>query len=166
MRRLLALGASAFAAATPAAMAAPYTLRLSSAGYSSWTVPYAGNWQITAAGAQGGSTSASYTGGMGAKVSTTLYLAGGTLQFAVGGMGQATTGGSGGGGGGTFVYQPGSSTLLMVAGGGGGVGSLATSNGAGGNAGGTYGRFGTMGSYSSYGAGAGTPLTAYGAAGG
>lgn len=92
-------------------------------GIQSWTVPFSGNYQITAAGARGGPALYGYTGGNGAVIQGTFSLnQGDVIQFVVGQMGVISTHqtyGGGGGGGGTYVVLNGS--LILVAGGGGGA---------------------------------------------
>jgi hypothetical protein len=96
-----------------------------------YTVPVTGSYNITVAGAQGGSSGT--TGGLGAVISGDVSLtAGEVLAIAVGGEGfdgnlpepgePGWTYGGGGGGGGTFVYVLGAPQPLIVAGGGGGAG--------------------------------------------
>lgn len=104
-------------------------------------IPKTGYYKLIAYGGQGGSakpslsSSAVYTGGLGAKVSGVfLFSAGEELKVVVGGAGRTgynaaltyDNGGGGGGGGGTFVFENfgtgANGTLLEVAGGGGGAG--------------------------------------------
>ncbi len=90
------------------------------AGFQYWTVPATGDYQITAAGAEGGqNTGHSHIGGYGAEMVGTFALtAGDNLAIVVG---QAGTDGNedAGGGGGTFVYNQTTGMLLIAAGGGG-----------------------------------------------
>lgn len=94
-------------------------------GIVDYTVSASGTYDITAAGAQGGSDHYS-PGGMGAILGGDIYLSSGTeLQIAVGGQGG--TGSccnigpvDGGGGGGSFVVYF-NNTPLLIAGGGGGA---------------------------------------------
>ena len=84
-----------------------------------WSVPQAGTYAISAAGAQGGNLSGRSVvpGGLGAVMGGDFDLTGvSSLSILVGGQG----GNKGGGGGGTFVVAP-SNTPLVVAGGGGGA---------------------------------------------
>lgn len=105
------------------------------AGIQHWTVPSAGRYQITCAGAQGarGSGPSSYVnreGGLGAKLTATFALQkGDVLQILVGqtGIGSTYVGSSdactGGGGGGTFVVllrEEERIPLIVAAGGAGG----------------------------------------------
>ena len=108
-----------------------------SAGIQRWTVPVTGYYQLTAAGAGGGTSQNGITGGRGVIVSNTvLLLQGQVLYIVVGQKGLAGTfggngtGAGGGGGGGTYIvlYNGGvitnnaSYTKLLIAGGGGGAG--------------------------------------------
>lgn len=103
-------------------------------GYQVWTVPFDGTFQITAAGAQGGGTSAN-EGGRGAEVRGDFALAAGQqLVIVVGQQGYtnpACADWGGGGGGGTYVARVDAAgdtvaplglkvTPLIIAGGGGG----------------------------------------------
>ncbi len=122
--------------------------------------PAAGTYEITAYGAQGGTSTAGdlngfSTGGLGAEVGGYFTLtAGQTLSIAVGGAGAGTGGfGYGGGGGSSFVTFD--TSPLVIAGGGGGGGlwgnggpGLVGNNGGSGfsNAGGNGGTGGTGGS--------------------
>jgi hypothetical protein len=109
------------------------------AGIQQWTVPVTGYYQLTAAGAGGGTSQNGRVGGKGVIVSTTvLLLQGQVVYIAVGQKGLVGTysgsapGAGGGGGGGTYivVYNGGvitaasSYTILLIAGGGGGAGSV------------------------------------------
>jgi len=127
MLKLLS-GASALAllVAASVAHAAPIDFAYSGA-VTTYTITTSGLYDITAAGAQGGSTYFS-PGGNGAVIGGDLLLyAGDVLQIAVGGQG--TSGGysyyagvSGGGGGGSFVVLQNGAVPLVIAGGGGGGG--------------------------------------------
>jgi hypothetical protein len=124
MKRLLLTSASLLAllAATPTASATTF---LFSGAIVDFTVPVAGTYQITAFGAQGGSSGTGVDlvrGGGGAEIRGDFVLAkGGVLEIAVGGMGGSPPSSSGGGGGGSFVIGPGNNPLV-IAGGGGGAG--------------------------------------------
>ncbi len=91
-------------------------------GFQYWTVPVSGDYEVTLAGAQGGTGNAysvTQRGGYGATVKATLTLQKGTvLTFVVGKQPLGASGKSAGGGGGSFVFQ--GSTVLLAAGGGGG----------------------------------------------
>jgi outer membrane autotransporter protein len=97
---------------------------------STWAAPQAGNYTITAYGAQGGGSYLNMTtgvvglpGGLGAIIGGRFQLsANQTLNILAGGMGVSTSEYAGGGGGGSFVVDS-SSNPLVVAGGGGGSGS-------------------------------------------
>jgi hypothetical protein len=95
-------------------------------GIQTYTIGTSGTYDITADGAEGGSTLLA-SGGSGAAVSGDVYLQAGTkLEIVVGGEGGNSTIGGGGGGGGSFVIETynGSATvdtILAVAGGGGGA---------------------------------------------
>jgi hypothetical protein len=105
-------------------------------GIQSWTVPYTGQYVITAIGAGGGAGAAgpvgsltTYNGGKGASMQGTFSLtANQTIQIIVGQVGVTGTNalngyGDGGGGGGSYVYATATATFpLIVAGGGGGAG--------------------------------------------
>ena len=129
------------------------------------TVATAGNYSITALGAQGG-VSSSGVGGLGAEVAADIALtAGETLDLLVGGMGGSDTSGRAGGGGGSFVVQVGGSdssgyTPLVIAGGGGGraafgSGAQASTAPSGVGSGGVGGTGGDGGSGSDAGGGGG-----------
>jgi hypothetical protein len=85
-----------------------------------WTVPETGTYDITAFGAQGGTSGLGASGGKGAEIGGDFSLtAGEQLSIAVGGVGGSGGGGDGGGGGGgSFVTSSG--LKLVIAGGGGG----------------------------------------------
>ncbi|MFO1081980.1 MAG: Calx-beta domain-containing protein [Reyranellaceae bacterium] len=126
-----------------------------------YTVPVAGEYYITALGAQGGNVTG-YGGGDGAEVGGRFHLAAGeVLTLTVGGQGQGD--GTGGGGGGTFVIGS-SDTPLVIAGGGGGAGFLSD---------GDFAQTGTDGSTPNQGgaggasgSGGGVPSGSYGGGGG
>lgn len=137
-----------------------------------YTIQTTGTYDITAFGAQGGSSGPDNVGGDGAEIGGDFTLTAGTvLTVVVGGEGTSS-----GGGGGSFVIETfdGSSTVhdpLLIAGGGGGA------NSAGGNHNGGAGLTGaTGGDGSGTGAGSGGALgaggnpgitaTAYGGGGG
>jgi hypothetical protein len=90
-----------------------------------WAVAQSGLYNITAAGASGGSTSQA-AGGKGALLSIEAFLnAGDSYSILVGGVGGLATfngGAAGGGGGGTFIVGP-SNVPLLISGGGGGAAS-------------------------------------------
>jgi hypothetical protein len=106
-----------------------------------YTAPTTGVYQITAYGAQGGSSiDGGGIGGLGAEFGGTFTLtAGEVLSIVVGGQG-LTGGEDGGGGGGSFVVAPGNTALLVAGGGGGGGG-----DGGGGAVNGGAGLLGTSG---------------------
>ena len=110
-----------------------------SSGIQRWTVPVTGYYQLTAAGAGGGTSNNRIAGGKGVIVSTSVLLSQGQVLYIV--VGQkgligtyagSATGAGGGGGGGTYVviYNGGATTSsssytkLLIAGGGGGSGSV------------------------------------------
>ncbi|HLX91500.1 MAG TPA: hypothetical protein VKR32_07450, partial [Puia sp.] len=102
-----------------------------------WTAPSAGTSyliKITAAGAQGVTTSSSF-GGEGALISGTFIInAGQQLDITAGGtggLGVAGIASGGGGGGGSGVKVAASGPILIIAGGGGGGGGLNTVGGFG-----------------------------------
>ncbi|MFB6196978.1 MAG: hypothetical protein ABEI52_01745, partial [Halobacteriaceae archaeon] len=94
-------------------------------GVQRFRILHAGEYKITAVGAQGGTGSRQGEGGRGAKVSGVETLeVGDTLSVVVGQAGSGTTDMASGGGG-TFVFkgtEMDASTLLLAAGGGGGYG--------------------------------------------
>ena len=125
MKRLLLAGASLAALITAAAPAAAETIAINYTG-AIVDVPIvaAGEYKVTAFGAQGGSSHGS--GGLGAEViGYFTFSAGQRLQIAVGGKGADgwSDGAGGGGGGGTFVIDPSTNQPLVIAGGGGGGGT-------------------------------------------
>lgn len=106
-------------------------------GIQRWTVPVTGYYQLTAAGAGGGTSFSGITGTRGVIVSNTVLLLQGQILYIV--VGQKGVNGissstSGGGGGGTFIvkYLGGTITsansyqILLIAGGGGGGGRVST----------------------------------------
>lgn len=105
-------------------------------GVQQWTVPETANYDITVAGARGGTNIGAATwisGGYGAVVKTRLALTQSTvLSIVVGQMGSDRGTGPAGnyfgasGGGGTFVYNSSSIAYYAVAGGGGGGASTTT----------------------------------------
>ena len=106
---------------------------------STYTIPYTGNYTLSATGASGADYNASLTGGKGGRVTATYWLRqGDVLTFYAGSAGSGTGGGTNGGvanggtstsnegrggGAGTEIYvtRNGSRTLLLVAGGGSGA---------------------------------------------
>ncbi len=93
-------------------------------------VPTTGVYDITAAGAAGGTSSLGSAGGGGAELSGTFNLVEGQLiEIVVGGSGSDGSFG-GGGGGGTYVGDL-FGNSLMIAGGGGGGGGYASAGGGG-----------------------------------
>lgn len=155
------IGGALLSLASVAAPAGATSFSFDGNNLQTFTATSAGEYEITAYGASGGSTSTT-SGGLGAAIGGIFTLtAGETLDLYVGGAGGSDTE-AGGGGGGTFVLAPGSA-LLVVAGGGGGGGTstnggagLASASGAaGGNSGGFAGA-GGGGGFSSNGA-SGTP---------
>jgi len=124
-------------------------------GIQYWTVPVSGTYTITSIGAKGGTVSASFVGGNGARMIGDFSLTAGTIiAILVGQQGTQSplNTGNKGGGGGTFVWNNalGSSGLLIAAGGGGGsqasangvAASISTSGTVQGNAAGTAGTAG------------------------
>jgi len=92
-------------------------------GIQEWTVPTSGLYRITAKGAQGGSTHATYPGGKGSTMIGEFNLtAGQVIKIIVGQQGALGLTGSWGhgGGGGSFVATS-ANLPLIVAGGGGGA---------------------------------------------
>jgi hypothetical protein len=109
-----------------------------SGGVTTFSVPTSGEFQITAAGGQGGSGNQQQSGGLGATATGVFVLGtGADLMIAVGGMGGNAPDSSlklgGGGGGGSFVietftgYKFINQPLEIAGGGGGPVVILATS---------------------------------------
>ncbi len=131
----------------------------SSGGLQTFTVSASGVYDITAYGAQGGSSANGPTGGKGAEIGGDFALtAGEILQLYVGGAGGAgmqigTEPSTGGGGGGTFIVGPGNTPLVVAGGGGGaglflsGIGGYTTSSGSGGGESGPYGSGGGGGGF-------------------
>lgn len=119
-----------------------------------YTVLASGTYQITAAGAQGGSYG-SNQGGYGATVSGWFHLdAGAVIGVISGGAGGAGSGyGAGGGGGGSFIFldinrngaPDTGDTLLAAAGGGGGATSVGGGNPGNSGVAGGYGLWGGAG---------------------
>ena len=124
MKRLLLTSASLLALLAAAPTASATTFLFSGASVD-FAIPVVGTYQITAFGAQGGSSGTGADlvhGGSGAEIRGDSVLAkGDVLEIAVGGYGGRSTVGGGGGGGGSFVLGPGNNPLV-VAGGGGGAG--------------------------------------------
>lgn len=120
MRRFLLAGASWLAISAATAEAAPIAFNYTGSSVD-WIVPTTGQWEIIAAGAQGGRRFGA-AGGFGARVTGTFALSAGTqLRILVGGVGGFSPDGIGsGGGGGSFVVAL-ADTPLAVAGGGGGA---------------------------------------------
>lgn len=102
----------------------------SSEGIQNWLVPYAGDYRITATGAQGASGDPDRVGGRGAQIIGEFnFLVDTQLQIVVGQMGVGQSSGlNGGGGGGTFLVDS-SDNPLLVAGGGGGTRAQVNQNG-------------------------------------
>ena len=123
-------GSVVLAGVLAAGMAAAAPITYSYTGsLQSFVAPEAGNYVITAFGAQGGGRSGGVTqGGLGAETIGTFALsAGQTLAIVVGGQGvTATPVRAGGGGGGSFVYQTGATPIAFAVAGGGGGGSVTT----------------------------------------
>lgn len=153
----LAAGLTSFAGSAKAQVTFTY-----SGSIQSYYIPSTGIYEITAAGAQGGSAyNGSNLGGNGAFLDGFISLTSATLiQIVVGQAGSNSTGQAAGGGGGTFIYiSP--SNPLMVAGGGGGASQASglygqtnqsASDGMGAT-GGTGGSSGSGGDSQGYGAG-------------
>lgn len=99
------------------------SVTVSTQGIQQWTVPTSGEYQITIAGAAGGSGIVG-VGGNGARITHKVNLTSGTtLSIVVGQKGTnylASLFPGGGGGGGSFVYKSSDFTYLAAAGGGGG----------------------------------------------
>ena len=104
-------------------------------GIQQWTVPQTGTYTFAVAGAIGGSTSSTVTGGYGIIIYNTINLVAGTiLNILVGQTGNLTTGG---GGGGTFITSNINATTqvpLLIAGGGGGAYGVTSGTNTSGNA--------------------------------
>ena len=166
MRKWLLTSASALALSVAAGGAANATVFSYTGAVASFTAATSGEYQIVAAGAQGGKSD-NAVGGAGARLGGDIYLAAGTtLNVVVGQAGAVSTGAgdSGGGGGGSFVYGTPGSTLLVAAGGGGGAGGSVNGSFAG--AGGAHGAGGTGGTYAKgYNGGGGAGWTGSGGAG-
>jgi hypothetical protein len=107
-------------------------LDMTTQGIQRWTVPATASYRISATGAAGKDTSASYTGGTGATIQGDFDLTQGeVVLILVGQLGgaNATHGNENGGGGGSFVVRDAGPTPLVVAGGGGGAPSTSYSGG-------------------------------------
>lgn len=148
----MALAGAALSVA-PAALAAPITYGYTG-GFQSFTATDAGNYVITAFGAQGGNARIGPQGGLGAEIGGTFVLsAGDVLQIAVGSAGVSGPDFAvGGGGGGSFVVAPGS-IPLVIAGGGGGASFSTDANARGNGGNGQIGQSGGNGFSSGGGAG-------------
>lgn len=90
-------------------------------GFQYWTVPFTGNYQIVARGAQGGNAlNSTHAGGLGAEIEMEILLEeGDELMIGVGQRGVTSC--SGGGAGSSGVKFVGGE-IIVVAGGGGGAG--------------------------------------------
>ena len=94
-------------------------------GIQYWTVPTTGEYQISAAGAQGGGWGVNVGGKGVVETSTVTLNEGEVLRIIVGQKGVTGSGNNGSGGGGTFVIRSPYDTntaIIMIAGGGGGYG--------------------------------------------
>lgn len=92
-------------------------------GIQLWTVPASGFYQITAAGAQGGTSANGTTGAKGRIVQATFtVMKSNVLAIIVGQQGVTASGFGGGGGGGASLVRYNGGSALIVAGGGGGAG--------------------------------------------
>jgi hypothetical protein len=94
-------------------------------GIQNWTVPTTGTYTIETAGAVGGLGTATYSGGLGARMTGTFELtAGQVIQVLVGQSGEDWVGyKAGGGGGGSFVVLSNDDPLIIAGGGGAGGGN-------------------------------------------
>ena len=93
-------------------------LNMTTQGIQLWTVPATGSYNITCAGAAGGS--AQTTGGTGAVATVAFNLTqSNIIHILVGQMGSTISSGGGGGGGGSFVVLSGTNRLIICGGGGG-----------------------------------------------
>ncbi|MEC8043890.1 MAG: cadherin-like domain-containing protein, partial [Verrucomicrobiota bacterium] len=89
-------------------------------GIQEWIVPFTGNYQIEAYGAEGGASNSQYLTGKGSIIKGIFSLATGQqLNVLVGQHGESGTF-IGGGGGGSYVWKASSDEALIIAGGGGG----------------------------------------------
>jgi hypothetical protein len=142
---LIALTISHYATAAKAQTVFDYT-----GSIQFYTIPTSGFYQVTAYGAQGGSSecygctgAGGGLGGLGAGIGGYTFLTGGQrLSILVGGA-AANAQAAAGGGGGTFVVLGG--VPLVVAGGGGGAGTSVGLDGQAGNGGSGYGGAGAVG---------------------
>ena len=130
----LTLGTASGVAGTTAAGqcasgGSPGTITLASAStgstgtLQSFTAPFSGTYRIRAQGAQGGNSTV-FTGGLGARMESDVYLIVNqhvTILVGQKGGNNPEPDRAGGGGGGTFVYD--GATLLVAASGGGGAGT-------------------------------------------
>jgi hypothetical protein len=92
-------------------------------GVQSYRIEQSGTYSFVVAGAQGGSASSGFGGGVGNVISGNVYLQSGDQLYIV--VGQLGGGNQymGGGGGGTFVFLNSPSNYIFAAGGGGGGGN-------------------------------------------
>ncbi len=179
MKHLLLTGGSALALALAAGTAEGATVAFTTPGYTAWTAPATGLYQVDVWGAQGGGTYIGYSygslGGLGAGVGVKVELtAGESVYLSIGAQG-GNGFFAGGGGGGASAALFGSDTLtagvIAGAGGGAGVGGfgingqapapLGPGTGGGGGNGGYGGYGGNPGTYGCCGA-PGGGLTSYG----
>jgi hypothetical protein len=93
------------------------SVTVSTQGIQTWSVPTAGKYSISIAGAAGGGN----TAGKGAVLyGEFTFTQGAVLNILVGQLGTASTNNSGGGGGGSFVWDAASTSEPLIAAGGGG----------------------------------------------
>src|ERR1700722_15076810 len=128
-RKLLLVGVSAAALAASAAEAGA-KIFLFTGSVQTYLVPGTGEYEITLAGAQGGSSSDGNAGGVGAIVGGDIFLRQNELLgIFVGGAGYSLPGYAGGGGGGTFLGNHRRGFFIAGGGGGGGYGNRALADG-------------------------------------
>jgi hypothetical protein len=119
-RKFLLVGVSIAALAASAAEAGAVVFNFTGS-FQTYIAPETGEYEITLAGAQGGSSVDGNTGGKGAVVGGEIFLKQNELLgIFVGGEGYSAFGYAGGGGGGTFLGNK--NKVFFIAGGGGGGG--------------------------------------------
>jgi hypothetical protein len=178
LRKLLLVGVSVAALAVSAAEAGAKTFIFTDS-VQTYLVPETGEYEITVAGAQGGSSSEGNPGGLGAIAGGDIFLRQSELlHIFVGGAGFSLPGYAGGGGGGTFLGNPNRVFFIAGGGGGGGSGDRSIADGrpgrtqrSGGDGRGGNGGYGGSGGFDGYGGQDPTGLnggggTGYGAPGG
>jgi PEP-CTERM motif len=169
-RRFLLVGVSIAALATSAAEAGAVVFDFTGS-FQTYIVPETGEYEITLAGAQGGSSVDGNPGGKGAVVGGEIFLKQNELLgIFVGGEGYSAFGYAGGGGGGTFLGNKNKVFFIAGGGGGGGYGDRSIADGRPGRAqrSGSDGRGGAggVGGSGGYGGEGGQDATGFNGGGG